>query len=134
MAFNKIRCLLAAVLIAGIALPAQAGVLKIATLSPDGSNWMRKMREGAQKVAQATDNRVRFKFYPGGVMGNDMAVLRKIRIGQLQGLSPAAHLRTTTAMLRSTACRCCSNRAPKSTTFVNAWTATSSRAWPKTGS
>ena len=85
MAFHRIRCLLAAVLIAGIALPAQAGVLKIATLSPDGSNWMRKMREGAQKVAQATDNRVRFKFYPGGVMGNDMAVLRKIRIGQLQG-------------------------------------------------
>ncbi len=85
MAFNKLRCLLAAVLIAGIVLPVQAGVLKIATLSPDGSNWMRKMREGAQKVAQATDNRVRFKFYPGGVMGNDMAVLRKIRIGQLQG-------------------------------------------------
>ncbi len=68
-----------------VAMPAQSVVLKIATLSPEGSNWMRKMREGAQKVAQATDNRVRFKFYTGGVMGNDMAVLRKIRVGQLQG-------------------------------------------------
>jgi len=28
---------------------------------------------------------VTFKFYPGGVMGNDKAVLRKIRIGQLHG-------------------------------------------------
>jgi len=64
---------------------AQAVVLKIATLSPDGSSWMQKMREGAERVAQATDKRVRFKFYPGGVMGNDQAVLRKIRIGQLHG-------------------------------------------------
>lgn len=64
---------------------AQAVVLKIATLSPDGSSWMQKMRDGAEQVAKATENRVRFKFYPGGVMGNDQAVLRKIRIGQLQG-------------------------------------------------
>lgn len=62
-----------------------AVVLKIATLSPDGSSWMVKMREGAAKVAEGTRGRVQFKFYPGGVMGNDQAVLRKIRIGQLQG-------------------------------------------------
>jgi TRAP-type C4-dicarboxylate transport system substrate-binding protein len=64
---------------------AQAARLKIATLSPDGSSWMQKMREGAAKVAEATDNRVQFKFYPGGVMGNNQAVLRKIRVGQLHG-------------------------------------------------
>lgn len=59
--------------------------LKIATLSPEGSMWMEKMRKGAEEVAQKTDNRVTFKFYPGGVMGNDKAVLKKIRIGQLHG-------------------------------------------------
>ena len=59
--------------------------LKIATLSPEGSMWMEKMRKGADIVAQKTDNRVTFKFYPGGVMGNDKTVLKKIRIGQLQG-------------------------------------------------
>ena len=59
--------------------------LKIATLTPEGSMWMEKMRKGAIKVAKATDNRVQFKFYPGGVMGDDKAVLRKIRIGQLHG-------------------------------------------------
>ena len=59
--------------------------LKIATISPESSMWMEKMRQGALKVAAATNNRVKFKFYPGGVMGNDNAVLRKIRIGQLQG-------------------------------------------------
>jgi len=65
--------------------PAQAVVLKIATLAPEGHVWMRKMHEGADEVAKATDQRVNFKFYPGGVMGNDDAVLRKIRVGQLQG-------------------------------------------------
>jgi TRAP-type C4-dicarboxylate transport system substrate-binding protein len=64
---------------------AHAAVLKIATLSPDGSNWMIAMRQGAKEVAKKTENRVRFKFYPGGIMGGDKAVLRKIRIGQLHG-------------------------------------------------
>ncbi len=62
-----------------------AATLKIATLSPEGSMWMEKMRNGAEQVAKETENRVNIKFYPGGVMGNDNAVLRKIRIGQLQG-------------------------------------------------
>ncbi|MEA3438358.1 MAG: TRAP transporter substrate-binding protein DctP, partial [Thermodesulfobacteriota bacterium] len=64
---------------------AHAVVLKIATLPPEGSGWMIAMREGAKEIAQKTDNRVRFKFYPGGIMGDDKAVLRKIRIGQLHG-------------------------------------------------
>jgi len=68
-----------------LSCPAHAVVFKIATLSPDGSFWMQKMREGAEEVAQKTNNRVRFKFYPGGVMGDDKVVLRKIRIGQLHG-------------------------------------------------
>lgn len=65
--------------------PAWAVRLKIATLSPEGSVWMTKMQEAAKQVAEQTENRVTLKFYPGGVMGNDKAVLRKIRIGQLHG-------------------------------------------------
>ncbi|RLC23862.1 MAG: C4-dicarboxylate ABC transporter [Deltaproteobacteria bacterium] len=64
---------------------AYAVKLKIATLSPEGSMWMEKMRMGASEVSKKTDNRVIFKFYPGGVMGNDKTILRKIRIGQLHG-------------------------------------------------
>lgn len=66
-------------------VPGYAATFKIATLSPEGSMWMEKMRQGAKEVAAETQNRIKFKFYPGGVMGNDKAVLRKIRIGQLQG-------------------------------------------------
>ncbi|MCK5097236.1 MAG: TRAP transporter substrate-binding protein DctP, partial [Desulfobacteraceae bacterium] len=68
-----------------IASNAYSTTLKIATISPEGSMWMEKMREGAKKVAEQTDNRVRFKFYPGGVMGSDKDVFRKMRINQLQG-------------------------------------------------
>jgi TRAP-type C4-dicarboxylate transport system substrate-binding protein len=36
-------------------------------------------------VEERTAGRVRLKFYPAGVMGNDKTVLRKIRAGQLHG-------------------------------------------------
>jgi TRAP-type C4-dicarboxylate transport system substrate-binding protein len=59
--------------------------LKIATLAPDSTTWMKEIRAGAADIESKTAGRVKFKFYPGGVMGNDEAVLRKIRIGQLHG-------------------------------------------------
>ncbi len=64
---------------------ASAAIFKIATVSPDGTFWMQEMRAGADEIEQKTQGRVEFKFYPGGVMGSDESVLRKIRIGQLQG-------------------------------------------------
>ena len=62
-----------------------ATTFKIATLSPDGSFWMVSMKGAGKKIAEQTDGRVKFRFYPGGVMGSDRSVLKKIRIGQLQG-------------------------------------------------
>jgi len=59
--------------------------LKIATVSPEGATWMVKMREAASEIKKRTGGRVEFKFYAGGVMGSDESVLRKIKIGQLQG-------------------------------------------------
>jgi TRAP-type C4-dicarboxylate transport system substrate-binding protein len=43
------------------------------------------MRAGAAEIKERTDGRVKFKFYGGGVQGNDKQVLRKMRIGQLHG-------------------------------------------------
>ena len=59
--------------------------LKIATIAPAGTNWMKLMKKGANEIKKKTSNRVKIKFYPGGVMGNDQSVHRKIRINQLQG-------------------------------------------------
>lgn len=65
--------------------PIGAADLKIATIAPEGSAWMRTMREGADEIGRRTSGRVTLKFYTGGVMGNDRSVLRKIRVGQLHG-------------------------------------------------
>ncbi|MES9967730.1 MAG: TRAP transporter substrate-binding protein DctP, partial [Sedimenticola sp.] len=62
-----------------LALPLQAVTLKIATVVPDGTSWMKAMRSAAKSIKQETDGRVKLRFYPGGIMGNDNSVLRKIR-------------------------------------------------------
>lgn len=62
-----------------------AQTIKLATLAPEGSGWMIEMRAGAKEISERTDGRVKFKFYGGGVQGNDRQVLRKMRIGQLHG-------------------------------------------------
>lgn len=65
--------------------PAQAKSFKIATIAPDGTHWMEELKGAAAEIEKKTQGRVSFRFYPGGVMGNDKSVLRKIRVGQLQG-------------------------------------------------
>lgn len=64
---------------------AAAQTLKIATVAPDGSAWMKAMREAAEQVKRDTEGRVTVKYFPGGVMGADATVLKKIKLGQLQG-------------------------------------------------
>jgi TRAP-type C4-dicarboxylate transport system substrate-binding protein len=83
MSRNSLLIILAAVL----CLPAVASArkLKVATIVPEGSSWMQGMRQAAREIDERTEGRVQFKFYPGGVMGSDETVLRKIRAGQLQG-------------------------------------------------
>jgi TRAP-type transport system periplasmic protein len=67
-------------------VPAAGAVdLKIATVLPENTQWMRDMREGGKELAERTDGRVNFRFYSGGVQGSADKVLRKIKIGQLHG-------------------------------------------------
>ena len=84
MDLNVLRLLLVSI---GLLLTLQVNAVtfKIATLAPDGTAWMQAMRQGAAEIKKQTQNRVVFRFYPGGVMGDDKSVLRKIKIGQLQG-------------------------------------------------
>lgn len=70
--------------VAGIG-PAAAEELRIATLAPADSQWMQDMQAGGERVSELTDGRVVLKFRAGGVAGSDDQVLRKIRIGDLQG-------------------------------------------------
>ncbi len=75
------------VLTAGLTLgvPLQAATLKIATVTPENSQWMKDMRASAKEIKERTEGRVQIKYYGGGIMGNDQKVLSRIRIGALQG-------------------------------------------------
>ena len=75
---------------AAVAAPLPAASLKIATLAPEGSSWMREMRAAGDELKARTEGRVDLRFFPGGVMGNGETVLRKIKLGQLQGGAFAA--------------------------------------------
>ena len=74
----------------GFTAAVAAAEIKIASVAPDGSHWMQQMRAGAEEIKTRTAGRVLLKFYPGGVMGNDAQVLRKVRVNQLQGGAFAA--------------------------------------------
>ena len=77
--------LTAGALVLACASPSLAATFKIATVSPDGSVWMKLLRGAGKEIEAKTDGRVRLKLYPGGVMGDDRAMMRKMRVGQLQG-------------------------------------------------
>lgn len=82
---NIFKTLIVSSLIAFSSSQAMAATLKIATVVPNGSSWMNEMKAAAKEVKAKTDGRVKIKYYPGGVMGSDKTVLRKMRSGQLHG-------------------------------------------------
>jgi TRAP-type C4-dicarboxylate transport system substrate-binding protein len=60
-------------------------LIKIATLEPEGSSWMKTFNLLNSEVMKKTNNRVQFRIYPGGSLGDEMDILRKMKIGQIQG-------------------------------------------------
>lgn len=63
---------------------AQAEVtVKLATLAPEGTIWYRAVRTIADRWTEISKGEVKVKIYPGGVVGNETAIVRKMRIGQL---------------------------------------------------
>jgi TRAP-type C4-dicarboxylate transport system substrate-binding protein len=74
-----------AVFLLAASIQADAQSLKIATFAPDGTQWTQALRKGGEEIEKRTEGRVTIKVYPGGSMGSDRVVLRKIRAGQLQG-------------------------------------------------
>ncbi|HNZ28910.1 MAG TPA: TRAP transporter substrate-binding protein DctP [Candidatus Goldiibacteriota bacterium] len=70
-------------LAAGVFAAEKKNVIKFASVAPDGSTWMNIMEEFAEEVTEKTGGAVEFKFYPGGVSGDEKDVLRKMKINQI---------------------------------------------------
>ncbi len=62
---------------------AQTTAIKFATLAPEGSTWMKVLTELSKDLETQSGGKLKFKFYPGGVSGDEKDVVKKIRIGQL---------------------------------------------------
>jgi len=67
------------------ALAAPKYLFKIATLAPDGSIWVTQFEKFTKEVTEKTGGEVGFRVYAGGIMGDDQAMYRKMRVGQLHG-------------------------------------------------
>jgi TRAP-type C4-dicarboxylate transport system substrate-binding protein len=75
---------LLAALAAFPAAPAQT-VIKMATLVPQGSTWHQALQEMAADWQKVSGGKVTVRLYPGGVAGDDNDVVRKLRLGTLNG-------------------------------------------------
>ncbi len=77
---------LLATLVFAVALPANAEVVvKMATLAPDGSIYHLILKEMGESWKTASGGRVTLRLYPGSVAGDDADVVRKMRLGTLNG-------------------------------------------------
>lgn len=68
-----------------IAFKINAHVLKIATIAPEGTSLALSLKKMNVEIEKATNGEVTLKNYLGGVAGDEPDVLRKIRIGQMNG-------------------------------------------------
>jgi len=57
--------------------------IKMATVAPDGSNWMKEMRNFESEIKTLTNGQISFKVYANAVQGGEKDVLRKMKLGQL---------------------------------------------------
>jgi TRAP-type transport system periplasmic protein len=86
---NLLRCSgLAALFLLIPVLTAWAGneiVIKVATLAPQGSEWHRIIQEMGSEWQKISHGQIALRLYPGGVAGDDADVVRKMRLGTLDG-------------------------------------------------
>jgi TRAP-type C4-dicarboxylate transport system substrate-binding protein len=64
---------------------ASAQTIKLGTLAPKGSPWYDILQDMAAEWSDASGGKVRARIYPGGAIGDETDMVRKMQIGQLQG-------------------------------------------------
>ena len=65
-------------------------VVKMGTLAPEGTDWHGMLIEMGQQWKSATKGKVQLRVYPGGVLGDERDMVRKMRIGQIQAAGMTA--------------------------------------------
>ena len=71
-------------------LSARNIVVKMATLAPEGTDWHGMLIEMGQEWKNATKGKVKLRIYPGGILGDERDMVRKMRIGQIHAAGMTA--------------------------------------------
>jgi len=58
-------------------------LIKFATVAPEGSTWIKHMKALDKELREKSGGRLGFRIYAGGIAGDELNVLKKIRIGQI---------------------------------------------------
>ena len=82
--------LAAAFLCSAPALAEAQTVLKLATLAPAGSSWMKVFQRAGKEIAKKTGGQVKLKIYGGGSQGDEKVVVEKMRAGQVHAAAITA--------------------------------------------
>jgi TRAP-type C4-dicarboxylate transport system substrate-binding protein len=61
-----------------------AQTIKLGSLAPEGSPWDKALRRIAADWNAVSDGRLRVRVFAGGIAGDELSMLRKMRIDQLQ--------------------------------------------------
>jgi TRAP-type C4-dicarboxylate transport system substrate-binding protein len=64
---------------------AQKVILKLGTLAPEGTAWVKALRDISGELEQKTNKQVSLRLFPGGILGDEEDMLRKVKVGQIQG-------------------------------------------------
>ncbi|MDH5716830.1 MAG: TRAP transporter substrate-binding protein DctP [Spirochaetia bacterium] len=68
-----------------------AQTIKIGTIAPKGSVWHNALRDMAEEWKNVSNGKIQVQLYAGGVAGDDLDMVRKMRINQLQGAALTGH-------------------------------------------
>jgi len=84
---RRTLAVLAVILTATAAAPLAraATVIKIGSVAPERSPWGKALEEVAREWERISNGAVQVRIYPGGIAGSELDMVRKMRLGILQG-------------------------------------------------
>lgn len=75
-----------AALVFAVLVPASAAVeIKIGSVAPERSPWDKALLKVAREWESITGGAVKVRVYPGGIAGGELDMIRKVKLGVLQG-------------------------------------------------
>ncbi|HEY2745075.1 MAG TPA: TRAP transporter substrate-binding protein DctP [Polyangia bacterium] len=96
---SAIGCQLSAILLASVC-HAEPVTLRMAAIAPDGTEWARALKAYAADVETQSQGELRMKWYLGGMAGDELTALDRIKRGQLDGEAGAIFCQRLAPSLR----------------------------------